>query len=183
MILQTAWLDRRFDFNQPVGVFPPLLERLRGTPVRAKDLVAGISETVLATRVNGKWSVKEHLGHLIDLQPLDERRLNEFLDGAGVLSAADVQNRATENANHRNVPIAEIIRRLGIGREQLTRRLEALTEIELKRNALHPRLQTPMRLLDWLYFLAEHDDHHLAKARLAILSGEREQSTAGRGNQ
>jgi hypothetical protein len=29
----------------------------------------------------------------------------------------------------------------------------------------HPRLRRPLRLVDWLYFLAEHDDHHLAKAR------------------
>jgi len=30
---------------------------------------------------------------------------------------------------------------------------------------LHPRLRTPMRLLDHLHFVAEHDDHHLAKIR------------------
>jgi hypothetical protein len=100
------------------------LERLRGTPVRAKELVAGIPEPVLATRVDGKWSVKEHLGHLIDLQPLDERRLSEFLDGAAVLSAADVDNRSTESANHRSVLTAEIIRRLRAGREELIRRLK-----------------------------------------------------------
>jgi hypothetical protein len=27
----------------------------------------------------------------------------------------------------------------------------------------HPRLKTPMRLVDHLYFAAEHDDHHLAR--------------------
>jgi hypothetical protein len=30
------------------------------------------------------------------------------------------------------------------------------------RASLHPRLKTPMRLVDHLYFVAEHDDHHLA---------------------
>jgi hypothetical protein len=29
----------------------------------------------------------------------------------------------------------------------------------------HPRLKTPMRLVDHLYFVAEHDDHHLARIR------------------
>jgi hypothetical protein len=28
---------------------------------------------------------------------------------------------------------------------------------------LHPRLKQPMRLVDHLYFVAEHDDHHLAR--------------------
>jgi hypothetical protein len=27
----------------------------------------------------------------------------------------------------------------------------------------HPRLKTPMRLVDHLYFVAEHDNHHLAR--------------------
>jgi hypothetical protein len=31
------------------------------------------------------------------------------------------------------------------------------------RSMLHPRLKKPMRLVDHLYFAAEHDDHHLAK--------------------
>src|ERR1700691_5464065 len=165
MIAQVAWLDREFVFGQPTGLFPVLLERLRGTPARAKELVSGIREDALARRIHDKWSVKEHLGHLIDLEPLDDRRLDEFLNRAEVLSAADIENRATENGNHRRVPIADISRRLAAGRERLIRRLEMLTEKEVEITARHPRLQKPMRLLDWAYFLAEHDDHHLALAR------------------
>jgi uncharacterized damage-inducible protein DinB len=30
------------------------------------------------------------------------------------------------------------------------------------RSALHPRLGMPMRLVDLMLFVAEHDDHHLA---------------------
>ncbi|MBC8367786.1 hypothetical protein H8E52_10280 [bacterium] len=32
-----------------------------------------------------------------------------------------------------------------------------------RQTALHPRLKTPMRACDMLYFMAEHDDHHLAR--------------------
>jgi len=31
------------------------------------------------------------------------------------------------------------------------------------RVAIHPRLNIPMRLVDMLYFQAEHDDYHLAR--------------------
>jgi hypothetical protein len=168
MVRQVAWLDREFNFDQPIGVFPSLLERLRGTSVRAKDLVAGRSEKMLAARVNETWSVKENLGHLIELCALDDRRLSEFLNAAEVLSPADVENRATEIADYRSVPIAEIVDRLSFGREALIARLEVLTEDQVGRIALHPRLQKHMRLLDWAYFLAEHDDHHLARARCII---------------
>jgi len=172
MITQTAWLDRKFVFNLPIGTFPPLLERLRGTPARAKELVTDLPEHMLATRVDDKWSVKEHLGHLVDLAPLDRRRLGEFLDRVEVLSAADMENRATEIADHRSVPIAEIIRQLTAGREALLRRLAVLTEEQIRIFAVHPRVQRPMRLVDWVYFVAEHDDHHLAQARMAITAGQ-----------
>jgi hypothetical protein len=33
----------------------------------------------------------------------------------------------------------------------------------ISRSLLRPRLQQPMRLVDRLYFVAEHDDHHLAR--------------------
>jgi predicted short-subunit dehydrogenase-like oxidoreductase (DUF2520 family) len=37
------------------------------------------------------------------------------------------------------------------------------------RTSLHPRLKRPMRLIDLCFFVAEHDDHHLAIAtRLAL---------------
>jgi uncharacterized damage-inducible protein DinB len=168
MITQTAWLDRKFVFDLPIGTFPMLLERLRGTPPRAKELITGLPDEMLATRVNDKWSVKEHLGHLVDLEPLDVRRLSEFLNHAEILSAADIENHATESADHRRVPMMEIIRRLTVGREELVRRLELLTEEQVVIVAIHPRLQKPMRLMDWVYFVAEHDDHHLAQARRAI---------------
>jgi hypothetical protein len=42
------------------------------------------------------------------------------------------------------------------------RRLEALTDEEVAATALHPRLRQQMRVIDMAYFVAEHDDHHLA---------------------
>lgn len=168
MVTHTAWLDRKFVFDLPIGMFPFLLDRLRDAPVLANELLTGLPEHMLAIRVNDKWSVKEHLGHLADLESLDSRRLSEFLNRGEVLSAADVENRATEIADHRSVPIVEIIRKLTAGREALVNRLEELTVDQVAMVAIHPRLQKPMRLLDWMYFVAEHDDHHLAQAHGAI---------------
>jgi hypothetical protein len=42
-------------------------------------------------------------------------------------------------------------------------RLEALAPEAFARSAHHPRLDQPMRLVDTLFFQAEHDDHHLAR--------------------
>jgi len=173
MIEPMPWLEREFHFDQPIGAFPAILERLRGTPARAAELVAGVSDQVLSMRINGKWSVKEHLGHLADLEELDQKRLREFQNRVAVLSPADVRNRTTEDGNHGETPIAQILGRLRVGRNALVKTLAELEEEEVAVTAIHPRLQTPMRLLDWAYFVAEHDDHHLACVTTAIckLSG------------
>jgi hypothetical protein len=169
MISSVAWTARTFTFGLPIGAFPAVLERLRGTPARAAELVYSVSEESLSARPNGKWSVKEHLGHLDDLRVLDEQRLGEFLAGATVLSAADMTNQLTEDAGHNDAPIAVILEHLRSHRLEWVRKLEALTEEKLARTALHPRLKQTVRLLDWACFIADHDDHHLAAARRALL--------------
>jgi hypothetical protein len=42
------------------------------------------------------------------------------------------------------------------------RGLEEFDERAVLRTALHPRLRQPMCVLDFAFFIAEHDDHHLA---------------------
>lgn len=34
--------------------------------------------------------------------------------------------------------------------------------------AVHPRLGVTVRLIDWAQFDADHDDHHLAAARMVL---------------
>ncbi len=165
MVNLIPWTEREFNVDQPIGVFPAIVERLRGTPARASEIIAGVPEEVLSNRVNGKWAAKEHLGHLLDLDTLDQTRLQEFLDGVPSLSPADPSNQATEEARHRETPIQELLQRIRTGRLALVSRLEHLTEEQVAIAALHPRLQKRMRLVDWAWFVAEHDDHHLAQVR------------------
>jgi hypothetical protein len=46
---------------------------------------------------------------------------------------------------------------------RLVDRLAKLQAADFARTKLHPRLKQAMPLVDHLYFVAEHDDHHLAK--------------------
>jgi hypothetical protein len=168
MIRLLDWTARTWTFDTPVGLFPALLERVRGTPARAAALLSGAPDAALAARVDGKWSAKDHVGHLDDLDELDDTRLTEFLAGAEVLTAADMTNRKTYDADHAATPAAELLSRFAAHRATLVARLEPLTEAQVAATARHPRLGRPMRLVDWLQFVAEHDDHHLARAREAL---------------
>jgi hypothetical protein len=171
MIHLMPWIERQWAFTLPVGAFPAVLERLRGTPARAADLVAGVPDVALSARPDDRWSAKEHLGHLNDLHVLDMRRVREFLAGAQTLSAADMTNRRTYEAGYLGVPIDEILATLRRDRHELVEILETLGEDVVARTAMHPRLRMPVRLIDWAQFVAEHDDHHLATGRAALRHG------------
>lgn len=151
-----------------MGAFPAVLERLRGTPARMAELIGGATDDRLRRHDPGTWSAKRHLGHLDDLHALDERRLREFLAGAAMLTAADPANRLTYETDHDSTPADAIVSRFRAHREELVARMDALTEAQVSAAATHPRLRRPMRLIDWAFFVAEHDDHHLAAARHAL---------------
>jgi len=42
-------------------------------------------------------------------------------------------------------------------------RLDSYSEEFVSRTALHPRLKAKIRVIDLVFFIAEHDDHHLAR--------------------
>jgi hypothetical protein len=162
------WTQRTWTFGLPIGAFATVLERLRGTPARAAELVSGVPDALLRAAPNATWSAKQHIAHLDDLHELDERRLGEFLGGAAILSAADMTNRRTHEADHNALSAEGIVRRLRTRRIDLVQRMEALSEAQVGATATHPRLRQPVRLIDWAVFVAEHDDHHLASARATI---------------
>jgi hypothetical protein len=59
------------------------------------------------------------------------------------------------------MPLGDVLQHFDAARAHFLARLDELAPADFSRTALHPRLQTPMRLVDGLYFSAEHDDHHL----------------------
>jgi exonuclease I len=156
------WVEREFEFDLPVGLFPCVVERLRGTPARLEELTRGLSREELTAKPGRLWSIQEQAGHLWDLDELHEGRLEDYARGWEVLRAADMRNRKTEEAGHNAARLEDLLAAFRAARFRFVRRLESLTEAEVAASALHPRLQKQMRIIDMAYFTAEHDDHHLA---------------------
>lgn len=163
MSAKLPWTQRRWKFDFPVRLHPDILERLRGAPARIAEKVAGLSTDVLTRREGNTWSIQENIGHLLDLEPLMHKRLDDYLAGAAVLRAADLSNRKTHHAHHNTRPIAELVGEFRRERASLCRRLDELHESDFERTAEHPRLKVPMRMIDWMLFTADHDDYHLAR--------------------
>ncbi len=162
MIERFFWFEREFSFELPVWMYSNVLERLRGTPARLEERLLSLPREILTRRDGERWSIQEHTGHLLDLSALDIARLDDFETGLETLRPADLKNRKTYEANHNANSIENILKEFRTERAEFVRRLESYDEAFVQKTSLHPRLQKPMRVLDLAFFMAEHDDHHLA---------------------
>lgn len=159
------WVQRTFHFDFPVGKFPDILSRFRGTPARAEELVRPLTRDQLIRReAPGTWSIQENIGHMLDLEALWERRLDDFLRGEERLSPADINNPATHAAGHNERAITDLLAAFRSARGRHVGRLESLGESDWARQSVHPRLNQKLRLVDAVAFTCEHDDYHLARA-------------------
>ena len=173
MAERIQWFSRKFAFDVEPWAYPNIVERVRGTPARIEERLRGVDRATLTRRVDDRWSIQENAGHLLDLESLWALRLDDFERGAERLSPADLQNRKTHDAGHNAASLADILKQFRVAREANVRRLEAYDEKFIARTALHPRLEQPMRVIDLMFFVAEHDDHHLATISQLLGMGSR----------
>jgi uncharacterized damage-inducible protein DinB len=162
MVSRTKWIDRKFNFNFPVGHFPCIIERLRGTPARLEEIIKGLPAEMLTQKPDQGWSIQENIGHLIKVEELHVGRLGDYDSGVEVLRPADMKNVRTSKADYNAMPVDDIFKTFREVRGEFIDRLEAMDEAQAARVAHHPRLEVPMRVVDMALFAAEHDDYHVS---------------------
>ena len=145
------------------SALPGIIGRLRYAPDRLERALDGLTPEQLIIKPCGAWSVQENAGHLLDLEPLWYGRLEDLLEGTEDLRAADLTNHKTHAADHNDRTTLAVTAAFRRERDELVARLDALSPAELRATALHPRLRQPMSVTDLFFFVAEHDDHHLAR--------------------
>src|SRR5260370_32013420 len=135
-----------------------------GTPARLEEVLRGRSHQTLIRKPDGKWSAQENAGHLLDPDRLWLTRLRDYALPSEQLTAADLGNRKTDKARHNTRRLEQILTGFRAARARLLKGVDALDPaLFLEPAILHPRLKTAMRLIDHLYFVAEHADHHLSR--------------------
>ncbi len=167
---QAKWTERKFLFGYDKSYVPFLVERLKGTAPRLSELVAGCDETLAANNYGTGWSIKEHIGHLTDIEQLHDGRIDDYLEGITTLRPADMNNKATYEANHNKTPLSQLLADFRESRAAYISRVEQLDEAYFDQKALHPRLKQMITLADLLYFVAEHDNNHLTKVSTLLRS-------------
>ncbi len=160
---QVNWFDRKFDFSVTQNIMPSVIERLEGSPIRLREKMRRIDPSLYTVKPEGKWSILEHIGHLADLEPLWQGRLDDILNEQKELRPTDLDNKKTTEANHNSKSVTELLDGFEALREITLVKLRDLKEEDVFKSALHPRLKISMHTIDLFIFVAEHDDHHLAK--------------------
>jgi uncharacterized damage-inducible protein DinB len=159
----TPWFERKFTPIRDNGRLATIIERLDGTEYRLIGKLADDEGPDLTSKSNGKWSVMEEIGHLYSVEPMWLGRVKDIVSGKETLREADLSNKATNKGNFNSKDLEDLLDEFGERREELLSLLRKVKPADLEKSSNHPRLGTPMRIVDLAYFIAEHDDHHLAK--------------------
>ena len=157
------WFQREFNQALDPETLPNILERISGTPARLVEKIQIIDANYYDPRLEDKWSIKENIGHLSDLEPLWMARIEDIVNKREILTGADLTNQKTHQANHNQRSMKELLDEFRELRNQHMNKLTVLNSSDMKKYSLHQRLNTPMRIIDLAFFVAEHDDHHLAQ--------------------
>jgi hypothetical protein len=159
------WFERTFQFGLPEGMLPFYIERLDGTIARIQQKVKDVSESDLSYRLDNKWSVKENIGHLAEVDEVGFKRISEMISGVAVLSPAVFEPKPYDKW-----PIDDVVNFFLEIRLRNINRYRELKPEEFAKSSQHPRLKVMMTPVDLAWFDAEHDDHHLVRINEIISS-------------
>lgn len=160
-----AWFDRKLVFGLPSEMLSFYLERLEGTIIRLEQKIKGQSEKLLSEKINDKWSVKQNIGHLAEVDEIANKRMDEMISSVAVMSPA-----VFEPKDYNPWPIEKVLDYFPKTRYKNLNKYKSLSEGDLTKSSLHPRLKVHLTPVDLAWFDAEHDDHHLVKINEIIFT-------------
>ncbi|NOT35790.1 MAG: hypothetical protein HOP11_00260 [Saprospiraceae bacterium] len=92
-ISRQKWTDHKFNFGIDVGWSQNIITRISDIGMRCQYHCDSLSDEMLSTRYDQKWSIKENIGHLIDLEELHLKRIIQFKSLETELIATDMSNQ------------------------------------------------------------------------------------------
>ena len=156
------WIDHKFETGIDVGWTSNILSRVEDTAIRLEYHCKRLNDQQLSEGKNNSWSIKQHIGHLTDLEELWCNRFLEFKALKNELSPADMSNQKTEVSSHNNQSLEALINDFKVRRNNMLTVFNRLERSCQNHQAMHPRIKKMMRPVDLLFFIAEHDDHHIS---------------------
>ncbi|WP_020533251.1 DinB family protein [Flexithrix dorotheae] len=158
---QIGWFERQFEFPGNQNIFPSLLERLEGTSIRLRVKTLKISDSIQVIRPEGKWSIMENIRHLLEMELVWQKFISSILKGKRIINLSNTKSPASPQLNNENVD--HLLIQFADQRRITLETISKLKNDKIFKNAFYTPLQRPLSILDLAYYMAEHDDHHLAR--------------------
>lgn len=155
------WIDRTWEFNRDEKAAHLSVQILSATASKLQLLVGKTDPEQLKLRTNGKWSVNEHAGHLLTMESLWIAQLDDLVLGHENVRPWNGNNADTEAAEFNRQRLGKIIGDFEEIRMSHLNLLETYLPNALNMRAFLAEIKCDMTLADHLYFMAEHDLHHL----------------------
>lgn len=138
----TPWFEREFKFGLPPGMLPFFQERLSYISMRMDHRVKGMSDNRLSKKFDGKWSVKQNIGHLADVDEIAMKRIHEMLSGKPVMSPAVFESKE----DYHSMSIADVIELFKKSRAANLEVYKRLTVADLTKNSTASKAKDPSGL-------------------------------------
>lgn len=113
--------------------------------------------TLYRTRTNGKWTVKEIIGHLYDTQEVWGKRIEKCNESPGFVFQSYNPEELVEERDYNKVSIEYILERYRIERALM---IDSLSEDSWFKEGFHPE-EGIMRIKDLAEIIMSHEIHHI----------------------
>jgi uncharacterized damage-inducible protein DinB len=132
-------------------------------------LVGGLSDEQADYRyAEGKWSVREIIGHLCDAERVFSYRALRFARGDRTPLAGFDENEYMRHSPYDEVPLADLLSEFASLRRATIHFFRNLDEIALMRSGPANGLETSVRA--FAFIIAGHENHHQEILRTRYLS-------------
>ena len=145
----SKWFERKFEFSFPVELYPNLGARLRGLSARLEEVLRGRAHEVLTRKPRKEWRLRSTRVTCWTSSPFGWRD-GKLCRCQRPTHTSGLEKSKNHEANHNARPLEEILADFRSVREALLKRLDQVDVTSLVRTIPHPRLKTPMRLVDHL---------------------------------
>jgi len=150
--------------------------RLESTPSVLRALLEGIAEELVERPLDGDWSARDVVAHVISVEPLVlQARIAGMLAAPGSAVANVDEDQALEDSGLRTLPAGELLDRFEVGRAESLALIDGLSDEELAVRGEHELVGT-MTVAHMVNHFSFHDAVHIQQiVRMLALPAELEQ--------
>ena len=137
------------------------IARLGSTAAALRALLDGMPTELVERPLDGEWSARDVVAHVVSVEPLVLRaRIEGMLAAPGGPVANVDEDETLERSGLRELPVEELLDRFEVGRAESMALIEQLSESDLAQSGDH-EVAGPITVANMVNHFAFHDAAHI----------------------